>query len=314
MAAIAAAAVFGVAAVAIVVSRNGRIQRVLLSATAASSSSLSARVRPEFVLFGDSITQQSFGPGSGWGAAVADVYQRTADVKLRGYSGYNTRWALQLLPELFPARHVGGTTPDLVTIFFGANDANLPGPLRNQPASASRQHVPVDEYVENLRKIIMAIRATGKGSKDGMPRVLLITPPPCDGDGWHAHCIKTYAPDYKPDCEPNRNFETTAAYAAACVQLGAETGTPVLDLHTAMSSRADWKSLLSDGLHPNAEGGKVIGTAVLGAIASHFPELKPASFFDPDPAKLPLDFPDHKSIDIGDLQGSFAAHKERKRK
>ena len=62
----------------------------------------------------------------------------------------------------------------------------------------------------------------------------------------------------------------------------------MLDLHTAMSSRADWKSLLSDGLHPNAEGGKVIGTAVLGAIASHFPELKPASFADPRPCQAAL--------------------------
>ena len=34
-------------------------------------------VRPEFVLFGDSITQQSFAPG-GWGAAIANVYQRSA--------------------------------------------------------------------------------------------------------------------------------------------------------------------------------------------------------------------------------------------
>ena len=67
MAAIAAAAVFGVAAVAIVVSRSGRIQRILLSATAASSIlKLVCASRPEFVLFGDSITQQSLGPGSGW--------------------------------------------------------------------------------------------------------------------------------------------------------------------------------------------------------------------------------------------------------
>lgn len=32
-------------------------------------------MRPQFVLFGDSITQQSFGPG-GWGAALADSYSR----------------------------------------------------------------------------------------------------------------------------------------------------------------------------------------------------------------------------------------------
>ena len=311
MAAIAAAAVFGVAAVAIVVSRSGRIQRILLSATAASSSSLSARVRPEFVLFGDSITQQSFGPGSGWGAAVADVYQRTADVKLRGYSGYNTRWALQLLPELFPARHVGGTTPSLVTIFFGANDANLPGPLRYQPASASRQHVPLNEYVENLRKIIMAIRATGKGSKDG-----------CRGASSSRHLRAMEMAGMRT--ASRRMRQTTSRTVSQIATLRPRRvrrrvraarrrdRTPV-PICTQPCRLVPIPSC-SDGLHPNAEGGKVIGTAVLGAIASHFPELKPASFFDPDPAKLPLDFPDHKSIDIGDLEGSFAAHEERKRK
>lgn len=292
---LATAAVVSIA-VAFTISRrtNGRARQFL-----------SAAVRPEFVLFGDSITQQSFGPG-GWGAAVADVYQRTADIKLRGYSGFNTRWALHLLPALFPSA-LAAPPPALVTILFGANDANLPAPLRGQPTSASRQYVPLDEYAANLRKIMDSIRATAKGAP---PRILLITPPPCDGDGWHAHCVKTYAPDYKADCEPNRSFENTAKYAAACVKLGAETSTPVLDLHSAMASRADWKSLLHDGLHPNADGGKVIASAVLEAIGKHFPELKPGSFFDADPAKLPLDFPDHKAIDLEDVEGSFVAHEK----
>ena len=56
-------------------------------------------IRPELVLFGDSITQQSFQPG-GWGARLADAYNRHADIVLRGYSGYNTAWALATLPAL----------------------------------------------------------------------------------------------------------------------------------------------------------------------------------------------------------------------
>ncbi|XP_058087664.1 GDSL esterase/lipase At5g62930-like isoform X2 [Magnolia sinica] len=58
-------------------------------------------MRPQIVLFGDSITEQSFRPG-GWGAALADTYSRKADVMVRGYGGYNTRWALFLLNHLFP--------------------------------------------------------------------------------------------------------------------------------------------------------------------------------------------------------------------
>ncbi|CAK9137591.1 unnamed protein product [Ilex paraguariensis] len=57
-------------------------------------------MRPQILLFGDSITEQSFRSG-GWGAALADTYSRKADVVVRGYGGYNTRLALFLLHQLF---------------------------------------------------------------------------------------------------------------------------------------------------------------------------------------------------------------------
>ena len=47
-------------------------------------------IRKRFLLFGDSLTQQSFEEG-GWGSKLVSRYQRKADVTLRGYSGYNTR-------------------------------------------------------------------------------------------------------------------------------------------------------------------------------------------------------------------------------
>ncbi|KAK2393670.1 SGNH hydrolase-type esterase superfamily protein [Trifolium repens] len=57
--------------------------------------------RPQICLFGDSITEQSFDVG-GWGASLANHFSRTADVVLRGYSGYNTRWVLKVLDRVFP--------------------------------------------------------------------------------------------------------------------------------------------------------------------------------------------------------------------
>ena len=51
----------------------------------------------------------------------------------RGLSGYNTRWAARAVGSVLPdgacAGGVGGTVerPDLLTLFFGANDAVLPG-------------------------------------------------------------------------------------------------------------------------------------------------------------------------------------------
>ncbi|KDD72970.1 hypothetical protein H632_c2680p1 [Helicosporidium sp. ATCC 50920] len=77
--------------------------------------------RPVWLLFGDSITQYGFEP-QGWGMHIASQYERRIDLINRGFGGYNTRWALELLPWVME----GVVKPQLATIFFGANDAALP--------------------------------------------------------------------------------------------------------------------------------------------------------------------------------------------
>ena len=68
------------------------------------------------------------------------------------------------------------------------------------------------------------------------------------------------------------------------------------------------RACLSDGLHPNGKGGAFIGAAVLAAIAQHYPELRPSAFGDADESKLPYEAPDHKSIELDDIDGSVARH------
>ena len=55
---------------------------------------------PRVLLFGDSLTQYSFGPEGGWAASLADKLQRRADVVVRGFSGYNTRWCRIILDQV----------------------------------------------------------------------------------------------------------------------------------------------------------------------------------------------------------------------
>ncbi|TVU20756.1 hypothetical protein EJB05_30351, partial [Eragrostis curvula] len=106
-------------------------------------------VRPRLVLFGDSITEQSFRPG-GWGAALADTYSRKRLQRLQ-----HTRGSL-LDPSHFSP---GCLAPPLAkTIFFGANDAALLG------RTSERQHVPISRLFE-------------------VHVNLLITPPPVDEEG-----------------------------------------------------------------------------------------------------------------------------------
>ncbi|KAK9920424.1 hypothetical protein M0R45_028979 [Rubus argutus] len=93
-------------------------------------------IRPQFVLFGSSIVQYSFSNG-GWGAILADLYSRKADILLRGYAGWNSRRALQVLEQVFPkdatvqpsnmrkiATHLKSLTGNTRIIFLSAPPIN----------------------------------------------------------------------------------------------------------------------------------------------------------------------------------------------
>ena len=229
-------------------------------------------LRPRFILFGDSITQQSFRVG-GWGARLANTYERTADLINRGYSGYNTRWIMRLLPRIFPT---SGEAPSLVTVCLGANDAVRPPPIPGTPLTddsgrplAGRQHVPLEEYRANLVEIVACARRCGGGGA----RVLLITPPPVDEGDWLRHVNAMCGRPVPADAEPDRRAAITAEYARVCVEVGQSTHTPVLDLNSLMTAAEDTSSMLCDGLHPNEKGGEFIYTALLAALSEHFPEL-----------------------------------------
>lgn len=73
------------------------------------------------------------------------------DVVLRGYSGYNTRWALKVLKKVLPAEG-SGPEPVAVTVFFGANDACI------IDRCSGFQHVPIPEYKQNLISIVALLK------------------------------------------------------------------------------------------------------------------------------------------------------------
>ncbi|GMY37590.1 GDSL esterase/lipase At5g45920 [Fagus crenata] len=196
-------------------------------------------MRPKIYLFGDSITEESFGDG-GWGASLAHHFSRTVDVVLRGYSGYNTRWALKVLDKVFPL--VEGGEPLAVTVFFGANDACLPDRY------AAFQHVPLHEYMHNLHSIVSFLKKRWPKT-----RIVLITPPPIDEDGRLRH------PFADNPSQPERTNEAAGAYAKACVAVAGECGISVLDIWTKMQKFPNWENTyLRDGLHLTQTGNRVV--------------------------------------------------------
>lgn len=232
--------------------------------------------RDPIILFGDSITSQGWEAG-GWVAALAALFVRRADVLNRGFGGYNTRWALRMLPFVF----LPAPNPVLVTIFFGSNDLS-------SPDLNPRQHVPLDEYHTNLKHIVDYVR---RRYTPEVP-ILLLTPPPISEAGILRHQVEKYAD--KATGVAERTDEAANRYRKICVAVGAEAGVPVVDLwqafHTAAGESAGGLSdLLSDGLHPSARGQVVISRALTEAILTHHPAL--------DPARMPPQFPWSADVD-----------------
>ncbi|XVF27531.1 hypothetical protein REPUB_Repub14bG0115900 [Reevesia pubescens] len=240
-------------------------------------------MRPKIYLFGDSITEESFGDG-GWGASLVNHFSRTVDVVLRGYSGYNTRWALKVFDRVFPAAESGGSddaaSPLAITVFFGANDACLPDRY------AAFQHVPLHEYKQNLHSLVSSF-------KKRWPKtlILLITPPPIDEDERLRH---PYAEN--PSGLPERTNEAAGSFAKACVETAGECGIPVVDLWTRMQQYPDWrKAYLRDGLHLTQDGNKVVFEEVIKKLKEGGLSLE----------KLTVDLPLLADIDHGDPLKAF---------
>ncbi|XP_057422032.1 GDSL esterase/lipase At5g62930-like isoform X1 [Lotus japonicus] len=237
-------------------------------------------MREKFVLFGDSLTQEAFRE-NGWGASLANAYNRKADVLVRGYGGYNTRWAMFLLHHLFPL----DTTkqPLATTIFFGANDAALFG------RTSEKQHVPIEEYKENLRKMVQHLQICSPTML-----IVLITQPPIYEEGRRAYAISLYGENARK--LPERTNEAAGQYANACVEIAKEMGVPYINLWSKMQETDGWQTkFLRDGLHLTPEGNAVVYQEVIKV----FDEAGLSA------DKMPYDFPHHSKIDPKNPQSSF---------
>ncbi|XP_078428359.1 GDSL esterase/lipase At5g62930-like isoform X1 [Wolffia australiana] len=181
--------------------------------------------RSRIVLFGDSITEQSFRPG-GWGASLADAYSRKADIIIRGYGGYNSRWALYLLGNIFPPDDA--QPPVAATIFFGANDAAL------LERHSERQHVPLEEYKDNLKLIVQHLK-----NLSPTMLIVLISPPPVDEDGRMKFARLKYGAKVME--LPERTNKITGLYAKECVSLASTLRVPCIDLWSQMQKTDGWQ-------------------------------------------------------------------------
>lgn len=238
-------------------------------------------MRPSILLFGDSLTQQSFGKLDegirfGWASLLASTYTRRADVLSRGFSGYNTRHALDILPtSIYPIldqhRETNNQPPLLFcSVFLGANDAALPG---------MRQYVPLEEYTSNIKKIVTQIseRYSNGGSEEDTSSkkelpIILMTPPPVHNTKWKAFCQTTDRNEHE------RSNQNTRMYGTSVISIGKELNIPVLDTFELLKGHKEekeYEDFVTDGLHLTEQGQTIIYDGLMKLLEETYPHLVP---------------------------------------
>ncbi|KAF9009422.1 SGNH hydrolase-type esterase domain-containing protein [Cyathus striatus] len=227
---------------------------------------MAAYVQDVFMLFGDSITQGAWEPGmNGFGERLSHVYARKLDVLNRGYSGYNTEWAIPVLEQCV-ANHADKNTPKMrvLTVWFGANDACI---------KPSPQHVPLPKFIANLKQIVSMIHSSESSYYSPDTRILFMTPPPVN-----TYQRRADLENRNPPLKLDRLFDTTKEYAEAVKNVAEEAKVGLVDVWSALWEAVgkDEKSLskvLTDGLHLNADGYGIIFEELMKTIAEIYPDV-----------------------------------------
>jgi lysophospholipase L1-like esterase len=241
--------------------------------------------RAQIVLLGDSITQMSFSSPSGFGAHLANVYQRRADVLNRGFSGYNTNWILELLRTDEGHMDVFGVPPPpsgndssaqnndeatmtnpavrMTIIFFGANDSSC-------SKLNARHHVPIDQFKANLKEIAAVAQKACPRTK-----LLFMATPPIHHAARLKFQIDRYGPE-KATGELERTLELSGKYATAACEVAKSLSAPCYNIWADMQSSApdpEWHGFLSDGLHLSPEGNAFVREGLEKIIREEFSDM-----------------------------------------
>ena len=130
----------------------------------------------------------------------------------------------------------------LLTIWFGANDACLPH---------SPQHVPLAQFSANLTAIIRTLKSPTSPHYAPWTRILLLTCPPVNTLQRGAELAQR-----DPPLTLDREFDVTRQYAEAAKEVGEREGVPVVDVWTMLwegcgKEERNLEKYLYDGLHVN---------------------------------------------------------------
>lgn len=201
---------------------------------------LNSGKRPvKIVCFGDSVTGVYYHTGGKraytdmLGIALQQIYP-DAGVEMVN-AGLSGHTTANALARI--TRDVVSKKPDLVTVMFGLNDV---------------AKLPINAYRKNLLAIVDQCHSAGSA-------VILCTP----------NAVIT---------TENRPVETLGKYCNVVREVAAEKGVPLCDIYAHLLSLRDadykaWKATLSDEIHPNMAGHKIIAEQIAKTISGRSTSL-----------------------------------------
>ena len=171
----------------------------------------------------------------------SDHFTRRADVYVRGYGGYNTRWALKVMDDILPEKFDRRLRKHYLTIImFGTNDSAIEEQTSKFQTSA---YVPLDEYEKNMEIIINRAKKCSK-------HVIVMAPPAMDEQGRLKYQVEMYGD--KAFARLDRSNEELQKYGMACKRACRKCVVPCEDMFVAFEH--DTKGYFTDGIHFNARG------------------------------------------------------------
>lgn len=229
--------------------------------------------RPAIVCLGDSITQQAMGSPqwcqsdvespvfAGWMDYLVARYSRRLDVYNRGLAGYNTRWSLASFERVFPTSERRTFPVELVTLFFGANDAAI-------QALNPTQHVSLNEFENNIEELVRRCK-----SEWDARRIVLIGCPPVDRVKYLTWRRNRTGNESKSEEElMDRTSEIARKYSLVMEKIAKKHRAPFIDLFNAFGK--NFGDCLSDGLHLSPKGNQRLGDCLIQVIDKNWPDMK----------------------------------------
>jgi lysophospholipase L1-like esterase len=183
------------------------------------------------------------------------------DVYNRGLAGYNSEWALAAFELIFPSTEKRAFPIELVTIFFGANDAAM--------ASLNPiQHVSLKSFESNMEELTRRCK-----NEWDVRRIVLIGCPPIDAEKYMNWRRQRAGNESKPDEElMDRTIDIARKYSIAMGKVAKKYRLPFVDLFELFGQH--FAECLSDGLHLSPKGNRALGDALIQTIDKNWPEMK----------------------------------------